>query len=124
MSDATTLVGDAPSVPAYLDLKAASRLIPGRDGKPTHTSTLTRWILRGSRLQTGERVRLRALRTPGGWKTTGDWLDGFLETLTTDRIGEHQDTSQPATSSSHRRTAAQRRAAAERAARELATMGV
>jgi hypothetical protein len=114
-----------------LDLKAAARLIPGRNNKPTSITTIWRWIANGVKLRNGSRLRLQAIRYPGGWRTRREWIDEFLDALTNDRIGQDQDDigqardepDRRATIPHRHRTPAQRRAAASRAAAELAAMG-
>jgi hypothetical protein len=72
----------------YLGLAAAARLCPSnRMGKPVHPATLTRWIMRGIRLHDGTTLRLAAKRFPGGWATTRQDLDGFIDRLTADHCG-------------------------------------
>lgn len=51
-----------------------------------HPSAVTRWIQKGAALSTGERVKLRAIATPGGWRVKREDLDAFLEVLTADRL--------------------------------------
>jgi hypothetical protein len=51
-----------------------------------HPSAPVRWIQDGALLSTGERLRLVALRTPGGWRVRREDLDRFLETVTADRL--------------------------------------
>jgi hypothetical protein len=51
-----------------------------------HPSGPLRWITRGSLLSTGERLRLQAVRTPGGWRVRREDLDRFLSVLTADRL--------------------------------------
>jgi hypothetical protein len=51
-----------------------------------HPSAPLRWIARGSLLSTGERLRLRAVRAPGGWRVRREDLAAFLDTLTADRL--------------------------------------
>lgn len=41
------------------------------------SSTVVRWVTRGLRLPTGERVRLRAQRYYGRWVTSKAWLAEF-----------------------------------------------
>lgn len=72
----------------FLRLSDAARLIPSlRGGKPTHPATLTRWILRGVGLQSGETLKLAARRFPGGWAVSKQALDAFIDRLTADRCG-------------------------------------
>jgi hypothetical protein len=60
-------------------LVEAARLVPpGRGGRPTHLSTLLRWITRGVR-----GVRLEAVRLGGRWVTSKEALQRFADRLTT-----------------------------------------
>jgi hypothetical protein len=75
--------------PAYRPLgQAIRRLGTGRGGRPIHVATATRWATEGVRLADGSRLRLKALRLPGRWVTTDEWVDEFTEALTADRIGQ------------------------------------
>jgi hypothetical protein len=104
-----------------------------RGGRPPHTSALTRWITKGTRLRDGCRLRLRALRTPGGWRVAEDSLHEFYGALTRDRLGvDARDdagvsgdatATHPRRPSPGRRSAAERRAASERAAELLKAIG-
>jgi hypothetical protein len=51
-----------------------------------HPSAVVRWIQRGTPLSTGSRLRLAAVRTPGGWRVRREDLEQFLEALTADRL--------------------------------------
>jgi len=51
-----------------------------------HPSAVVRWIQKGTPLSTGVRLRLAALRTPGGWRIRREDLEQFLEILTADRL--------------------------------------
>jgi hypothetical protein len=51
------------------------------------SNAITRWIVDGAKLRDGSRLRLRAIRLPGGFRTTERWLDEFVEALTRDRTG-------------------------------------
>jgi hypothetical protein len=53
-----------------------------------HPSAVVRWILRGTLLSSGDRRKLQALRGPGGWLVTQEWLDSFLSDITADRMGQ------------------------------------
>ncbi|MGO8903921.1 MAG: hypothetical protein ACLQU5_37140 [Isosphaeraceae bacterium] len=53
-----------------------------------HPSAPTRWIMKGASLTDGSRVKLRAVRAPGGWLVRRSDLDQFLEVLTADRLRE------------------------------------
>jgi hypothetical protein len=95
--------------------EAARHLGAGRNGRPIHPATLTRWILDGVRLRDGGRLRLRAARLPAGWRTTASWLDEFIAALTADRAGGPAGEPMP--------TPARRRRDHERAERELRRAG-
>ena len=62
-----------------------------------HPSAPVRWIQKGALLSTGERARLKALSTPGGWRVRREDLDAFLETLTADRLRPDVTTAPKAT---------------------------
>ena len=51
-----------------------------------HPSAVVRWIQKGTPLSTGSRLRLAAIRTPGGWRVRREDLEQFLEALTADRL--------------------------------------
>jgi hypothetical protein len=53
--------------------------------RDNHPSAAIRWITRGACLRNGNRIKLRAIRTPGGWRVRQEWLDEFLAVLTNDR---------------------------------------
>jgi hypothetical protein len=65
----------------------ARRFPPGKQDKPVHPATLTKWIRQGIALSDGSKLRLRAVRFPAGWRTRTEWVDEFLEAITADRIG-------------------------------------
>jgi hypothetical protein len=76
------------SLEAYRNLpQVASQISPGRQGRPVHISTLTRWVVKGVRASDGSRIRLRAVRFPSGWRTTLEWVHEFIQAITADRIG-------------------------------------
>jgi hypothetical protein len=102
---------------AYMGLVDAARLCPStRPGKRVHTSTLTRWIIRGFRLRDGSIRKLTARRFPGGWAVSREAIDEFVDTITRDRCGEPVSVASPPTDS--------RRRAIARADAELARLGV
>jgi hypothetical protein len=70
-----------PLIPASL----LSLVAIGRE-LDKHPSAPLRWINRGTVLASGERVKLVAVRTPGGWRVRREDLDAFLATLTADRL--------------------------------------
>jgi hypothetical protein len=105
------------TVESPIPLNAAARLIPpARNGNRTHLSTLLRWITRGAKAPSGQRVLLEAVRLGGRWMTSREALQRFAERLT-----PHLDA---AASTATPRTPGQRHHAAERAARELNKFGI
>jgi hypothetical protein len=76
-----------------------------------HPSAPIRWITKGTVLSNGQRLKLQAVRTPGGWRIRRDWLDAFLAALTADRQGG-TDTASEAAGGSNRRATDRRRLAA------------
>ena len=76
------------STPATLNLgQAARRLGSNKNDKPVHPATVMRWIKEGAKLSSGARLRLRAVRYPAGWRVAPEWIDEFISTLTSDRLG-------------------------------------
>jgi hypothetical protein len=57
-------------------------LPPTLRGDHPHISNAIRWVTRGISTRGGQRVRLRALKTPGGWMCSTDWILEFFESLT------------------------------------------
>jgi hypothetical protein len=105
------------TVESPIPLNAAAKLIPpARNGKRTHLSTILRWITRGAKAPSGERVRLEAVRIGGRWMTSRQALQRFAERLT-----PRLDTTAASTTP---RTPGQRQRAAERAERELDLIGI
>jgi hypothetical protein len=51
-----------------------------------HPSAPTRWIVKGTVLRDGSRLRLPAVRTPLGWRVDPEDLDVFLKAIAADRI--------------------------------------
>jgi hypothetical protein len=99
-----------------ISLTAAARSVPSsRGGKPTHISTLLRWILSGVKAPSGEVVRLEAIRLGGKWITSREALQRFAERLTPILAGSPPPTP---------RTQTARLRAADRAARELERVGI
>ena len=70
--------------------KAEPYLIPADVGRQLqkHQSSIIRWILHGVELSTGERLRLRAQKSPSSWLIKQSDLDLFLDAITKDRLGE------------------------------------
>jgi hypothetical protein len=84
--------------------------------QPPHPASITRWILRGILLRSGERLRLIAERQPNRWVVTEAAVRDFIARLTADRLGEHAPSPPEVTAS--------RRRAADRAERELTAIGI
>src|SRR5262249_25638885 len=84
---------------------------PGRSGRPTHISTVVRWISKGV-----QGVKLEAIRLGGRWVTSREALQRFAERLTNVRAGNPIPTSV--------RTSSRRQAAAVLAERELEKLGI
>ena len=61
----------------YLTLAEAAKIAPGRPS----TNCLWRWCRRGIIARTGERVRLRHIRSGGKVLTSADWVRDFCEAL-------------------------------------------
>ena len=87
----------------YLSLAEIAKRIPSsKDGRPVHTSTVSRWITKGARANSGSFVKLGAKRFPGGWKVTDEALEEFLERLTAQSLGQNDAASTVHTSASRR----------------------
>src|SRR5688500_4512631 len=99
--DSTTAQTESPY--GRSPAQAARRLGTGRNGKPLHPSTFTRWILQGVRLSDGSRLTLRARRLPGGWRITDDDLDAFIDATTRDRLDGPELARMPLKPASRRR---------------------
>src|SRR5262249_30820488 len=84
----TPLIHSAPSQPSYLTPAQAGRLIPSTSGRGVSPQTITRLVEKGSKARNGGRIKLRAVRTPAGWRTTAEWVGQFLDSLTVDRVGK------------------------------------
>jgi len=70
------------STEQLLTLPQAARVRPhGRLGRPTHPSTVYRWISRGARGAAGV-VKLEGVRIGGSWYTSREALQRFAEALT------------------------------------------
>jgi hypothetical protein len=109
----------APPPLAYLTPAQLAKKLPRqRSRRPVHVRTVARWILTGTMLSNGTRLRLKAVRTPGGWLSTELWLGEFLNLLAEDRIGED-----PSPYTAPRSTAGRRREL-ERVNRELDKSGL
>ena len=100
-----------------LSLSAAARLMPKRrNNRPTHPSTLARWITEGVLLPDGSRVRLEATRLCGKWITSLEALQRFADRQTP-QLSADPDAPAP-------RGPAERQRAAEAAGRELDRIGI
>ena len=77
---------DALVVADLTPAQAAKLVVSNRGNRrPVDPSTITRWIVRGAKSRSGGRIRLRAVRRPGGWLIAADWVKEFLDALTLDR---------------------------------------
>ena len=102
-----------------IGLHEAARLAPSyREGKPTHVSTILRWITKGFRLSNGERVRLEGARLGGRWITSVEAIGRFSERLTADALGDAQEAPAPPS-----RTTQQRRRELDRVDEKLTRAG-
>jgi hypothetical protein len=97
--------------------EVAKRFPANKTDRPVHVATLTRWVLVGVKLSVGRRLKLRAVRFPGGWRTTDAWVEEFLSAITADRMGD--DATLPETI----RTPAKRRRELARVDRDLSKAG-
>jgi hypothetical protein len=113
---ATLLDKDSPQSPVTLT-QAAKLVPPTRGNRPVHAATLSRWIMKGVVGRDGNGIKLKALRTPGGWRTSGEWLTEFFEALARDKVAEPAP--QPVL-----RSPARRQRDYERARAELAKVGI
>ena len=93
----------------------ARRLPALRGDNSTHPATITRWIIRGVRTATGERIHLEAVRLASRWISTEAAVRRFLE-----RQASPVDSSSGITP----RTPTKRTRDADRAGQELAKLGV
>jgi hypothetical protein len=108
----------ATATDTWLGLGEAARLCPStRRRKPVHPGTLSRWILKGVPLQSSERLKFSGRRFPGGWATTREALNEFIDGLTADRQGEPVALPPP-------RLQLARQRAHDRAEAELARSGI
>lgn len=80
---------DADDLSSLRPFANVARLIqPGRNGKPIHVATLGRWRYPGVARRDGSRITLRAVRFPGGWRTTVEWVREFLDAVTAEKTGQ------------------------------------
>jgi hypothetical protein len=87
-----------------ITMREAARLYgSSRDGRPTHVSTIVRHIVRGTRLRSGEIVRLEGARIGGKWVTTRQSIQRYVERLTAAVLTEGDLAGVPTISSSTRR---------------------
>jgi hypothetical protein len=84
-----------------IGLHEAAKIPPSfREGKPTHVSTVLRWITKGVKLANGEVVRLEGARCGGRWTTSVEAVARFMErltagTLATRRAPSHRHPARP-----------------------------
>jgi hypothetical protein len=126
--DSLATAGDVRPAPssALQPLNQLRLTIAGRDGSPPSTQSLLRWITAGTKLRDGRRLRLKALKTPGGWRSSEAWVGDFYAALTADAIGAGDptiSTPTPGPAGPRGRTDRQRQEAAERAGKILRSLG-
>jgi hypothetical protein len=95
------------------DLAEAARLF---FDSPPHPASMTRWILQGILLRSGDRLKLKAERHPNRWVVTEASVRDFIAALTADRLGEPAPPPAEAT--------AARRRVLERVDAELSRIGI
>jgi hypothetical protein len=106
-----------------IGLHEAAKLAPSyREGKPTHVSTILRWITKGVRLSNGELVRLEGVRLGGRWITSFEAFARFSERLTAGAIGDAPEPRQRLIPTAQQRRQRQRQL--ERVDRELEKAGI
>jgi hypothetical protein len=112
----TTTTAELPRHPGR-SVSEIARTLPScrAAGISTHPATLCRWITHGVRLCDGSRLKLPAVKSPGGWLVTPEDLDTFLDALTKDRLGEPAPTPPSATAARQREL--------DRVSHELAAAG-
>jgi hypothetical protein len=103
-----------------IGLHEAAKIPPSfREGKPTHVSTVLRWITKGVKLSNGEVVRLEGARCGGRWTTSVEAVARFMERLTAGTLGDA-----PSAITPQARTTRQRRRELERVDRRLDEAGL
>ncbi|VTR92156.1 : DUF1580 [Gemmata massiliana] len=113
MTDSTTMVERLLGENGKLSMVAAGVLLgEGQGGSPIHPTTVTRWCLKGVRVN-GAKLKLEHLRAGGKLLTTRAAIVRFLAAQT--------DAPEPVSAP---RTPTQRRRAAEHAEAELEKLGV
>src|SRR5438093_696611 len=65
-----------------LSLTAAAKRLPPLRGRPVASATVLRWVLRGTLLPDGTRVRLAAVKFGATWTTTVEALDRYRDAVT------------------------------------------
>ncbi len=109
---------DDQTIASLRTFTEVARHIPSfRAGHPVHASTLSRWRARGVAARDGRRIKLQAVRAPGGWRTSVAWVMEFFEALAQDRNDGERTVPEIRTQSARHRDAV-------RAQRELAKIGI
>ncbi len=113
------------NVPVYsltkeqpVPLSKVPQLFPalGRKGNLSF-STVYRWVTKGLKVPSGKRVRLEASRLGGGWVTTMEAIDRFVDRLTSAHETSDQGVCPPELISRRERRA-------ERAGEQLTAKGI
>jgi hypothetical protein len=95
---------------------AAHRLLSLRQDRPVNPATVLRWVLKGTLLPDGTRLRLPAVKVAGRWCTTVEALEGYLADITAAAL--------PVSTTAAPRSPIQRKRASERANEALEAKGV
>jgi hypothetical protein len=98
-----------------LELSQAAKLL-GTEERPASLAKMSRAISRGVKAETGERVRLEALRVGAFWITSREAVQRFVARLTAAATGETDLVEMTPHASSRRRNREKARAEAEAAA--------
>jgi hypothetical protein len=117
---------DLESEHLYTLQEAAHRQPKGRQGKPTHPSTIYRWITIGVHLRGGEVVRLEGARIGGRWLTSAEAIQRFVERLTLGTVADANDAlaDEPVANAPPVRRSQRRQQELDRIDRELDAAGI
>src|SRR5262249_40842843 len=88
---------------AITSREAAKLYGSSRDGRPTHASTIVRHILKGTKLPSGEVVRLEGGKIGKKWITTRQAVQRYVDTLTRVALAETEPADAPTPAISPRR---------------------
>jgi hypothetical protein len=109
------LIDLAAEIP--LSLAAAAHRLPSlREDRPVNPATVLRWVVKGTLLPDGSRLRLPAVKVAGRWCTTVEALNSYVTDITAAAL--------PTSTMATPRTPTQRRRSSERADEALEAKGV